>query len=202
MCRFTLMTMHLQLLKLVALLLLGVLRAMIIIQKAVVLPQTMAMCRFSLLNMHLQPCIKQVLLLLGVLISLNSPKGDGYTAIYSTRNAFAALKADGSITSWGNKWYGGSGAPTENGYVQIFSNDFAFAALNADGSITSWGGDGPWYKWMNVKLLKSKQVRSIIVHLTVKVTRAIYSTYNAFAALHEDGSIYAWGDNMHGRLCR
>ena len=30
----------------------------------------------------------------------NSPKGDGYTAIYSNY-AFAALNAEGSITSWG-----------------------------------------------------------------------------------------------------
>jgi hypothetical protein len=30
------------------------------------------------------------------------PAGSGYTKIYSTNDAFAALKADGSITVWGD----------------------------------------------------------------------------------------------------
>jgi hypothetical protein len=30
----------------------------------------------------------------------NAPVGSGYTKIYSTGSAFAALKADGSITAW------------------------------------------------------------------------------------------------------
>jgi hypothetical protein len=43
--------------------------------------------------------------------------------------AFAALKADGSITAWGDSEYGGSGAPAGNGYTKIYSTAFAFAAL-------------------------------------------------------------------------
>jgi hypothetical protein len=31
-----------------------------------------------------------------------APSGSGYTEIYSTGIAFAALKTDGSITAWGN----------------------------------------------------------------------------------------------------
>jgi alpha-tubulin suppressor-like RCC1 family protein len=53
--------------------------------------------------------------------------------------AFAALKADGSITAWGNSRYGGTGAPDGNGYTKIYLNGYAFAALKADGSITAWG---------------------------------------------------------------
>jgi hypothetical protein len=37
--------------------------------------------------------------------------GTGYTKIYSNHYAFAALKADGSITAWGSSGYGGSNAP-------------------------------------------------------------------------------------------
>ena len=64
--------------------------------------------------------------------------------IYSTGEAFAALKADGSITAWGDwvREYGGSGAPTDGGYVAIYSTTYAFAALKADGSITAWGHAG------------------------------------------------------------
>jgi alpha-tubulin suppressor-like RCC1 family protein len=60
---------------------------------------------------------------------------------YSTSSAFAALKADGSITAWGDSDWGGTGAPSDNGYTKIYSNQHAFAALKADGSIVAWGGD-------------------------------------------------------------
>jgi hypothetical protein len=44
-----------------------------------------------------------------------------YTKIYSTYGAFAALKADGSITAWSRSDYGGTGAPADNGYTKIYS---------------------------------------------------------------------------------
>jgi hypothetical protein len=31
----------------------------------------------------------------------DAPAGNGYTKIYSTNSAFAALRADGSIKAWG-----------------------------------------------------------------------------------------------------
>jgi hypothetical protein len=46
------------------------------------------------------------------------PSDNGYTKIYSARNAFAALKADGSITAWGRLDSGGTGAPSDNGYTK------------------------------------------------------------------------------------
>jgi septum formation inhibitor MinC len=57
--------------------------------------------------------------------------------IYSNVSAFAALKADGSITTWGAS--GGRGAPSDGGYINIYSTNNAFAALKADGSIRVWG---------------------------------------------------------------
>jgi hypothetical protein len=56
-----------------------------------------------------------------------APSGSGYTKIYSTQHAFAALKADGSITAWGHSHWGGTGAPSDNGYTKIYSNAYAFA---------------------------------------------------------------------------
>jgi hypothetical protein len=40
-----------------------------------------------------------------------APDGSGYIKIYSTETAFAALKADGSITVWGDSNRGGLDAP-------------------------------------------------------------------------------------------
>jgi hypothetical protein len=50
-----------------------------------------------------------------------SPAGSGYTKIYSTDSAFAALKTDGSITVWGNSNRGGADAPAGSGYTRIYS---------------------------------------------------------------------------------
>jgi hypothetical protein len=50
-----------------------------------------------------------------------APSDNGYTKIYSNEAAFAALKADGSITAWGGSDWGGTGAPSGNGYTKIYS---------------------------------------------------------------------------------
>jgi hypothetical protein len=50
-----------------------------------------------------------------------APSGNGYTNIYSTSAAFAALKADGSVTAWGDSGSGGSDAPAGSGYTKICS---------------------------------------------------------------------------------
>jgi hypothetical protein len=63
-----------------------------------------------------------------------APSDNGYTNIYSNGWAFAALKADGSITAWGHSRYGGTGAPAGSGFTKIYSTMFAFAAFKADGT--------------------------------------------------------------------
>jgi hypothetical protein len=41
-----------------------------------------------------------------------APADSGYTKIYSNEHAFAALKADGSITTWGDTSHGGANGAT------------------------------------------------------------------------------------------
>jgi alpha-tubulin suppressor-like RCC1 family protein len=65
-------------------------------------------------------------------IEPGAPSGNGYTKIYSTGHAFAAVKADGSITAWGYGPFGGTGEPSDNGYTKIYSTYAAFAALKAE----------------------------------------------------------------------
>jgi hypothetical protein len=45
--------------------------------------------------------------------------------------AFATLKADGSITAWGDSDWGGTGAPSDNGYTKIYSTVGAPSVLRA-----------------------------------------------------------------------
>ncbi|PNK02283.1 hypothetical protein CEP12_17175, partial [Cylindrospermopsis raciborskii S14] len=61
--------------------------------------------------------------------------------------AFAALKSDGSVVTWGDSTRGGDSRSVSSrltsGVTQIFSNYYAFAALKSDGSVVTWG-DSTW----------------------------------------------------------
>jgi hypothetical protein len=66
-------------------------------------------------------CIVAVLIFGGFFNASNFPNVE----------AFAVLKADGSIVAWGQSGWGGIGAPSDNGYTKIYSTASAFAALKA-----------------------------------------------------------------------
>lgn len=62
------------------------------------------------------------------------------TKIYSNASAFAALRIDGSILSFGSKQCGGGDDyPKDKGYVAIYSNNCGFVAVKANGEMSSWG---------------------------------------------------------------
>ena len=69
------------------------------------------------------------------------------TKISSTADAFAAVRDDGSVVTWGNSSNGGdsrSVSSSLDGSVNvrdIYSNMSAFAALREDGSVITWGYD-------------------------------------------------------------
>jgi len=128
--------------------------------------------------------------------------------IFSTYNAFAAVRTDGSVVTWGdsrggdsaihyydeksNQWTTGDSVTAKlDGTVDvthIFSTLNSFAALRNDGSVITWGTD---YGGGNSSLVTEK------LDGTVDVTR-IFSTDNAFAALRSDGSVVTWGDFSWG----
>ena len=116
-----------------------------------------------------------------------SPASPGRTSgEWRNIGAFAALKADGSVISWG---YGGTGGDNSavtsqlsSGVRQIFSAGTAFAALKTDGSVVSWGnGDG------------GGNSSAVASQLSSGVNQ-IFSSYGAFAALKTDGSVVSWGN--------
>jgi len=95
--------------------------------------------------------------------------------------AFAALKSDGTVVTWGNDGFGGTAPAGLSLVTQIFSNYYAFAALKADGSVVAWGD--------------SSNAGTAPTGLS-GVTQ-IFSTDSAFAALKSDGSVVAWGDSSN-----
>jgi len=124
--------------------------------------------------------------------------GGGSNSVHQWQNqyAFAALKADGSVVTWGHADRGGSttspvnaAANLTSGVTQIFSTALAFAALKADGSVVTWGDTG--YGGSTTSPVNAA------ANLTSGVTQ-IFSTGSAFAALKADGSVVTWGDADRG----
>ena len=125
--------------------------------------------------------------------------------IFSTQQAFAALKNDGSVVTWGNADYGGDSSPYDasshpggirsgditSGVTQIFSTKQALAVLKNDGSVVTWGnayhgGDSsPYDASSHPGGIRSGDIASGVTQ--------IFSTENAFAALKNDGSVVTWG---------
>ena len=108
---------------------------------------------------------------------------------FSNRSAFAALKEDGSVITWGRSSSGGDSSSVadqlSSGVVQIFSTGFAFAALKADGSVVTWGTSG----WGGDSRSVADQLSSGVIQ--------IFSNSGAFAALKDDGSVVTWGSANH-----
>ncbi|MDZ8140451.1 MAG: DUF4347 domain-containing protein [Nostoc sp. DedQUE04] len=113
---------------------------------------------------------------------------DGHT--YKQLFAFAALKEDGSVVTWGNSTYGGDSSSVTgqlaSGVTNISSTYYAFAALKEDGSVVTWGDSG-----------FGGNSSAVSSQLTSGVTN-IFSTHIAFAALKSDGSVVTWGYSTNG----
>jgi len=108
-------------------------------------------------------------------------------------SAFAMIRTDGSVVTWGNDDAGGNNASVAvqlNGAIevtQIYSTNAAFAALRSDGSVVAWGDPNYGGNSSSVEALNG----------TIRATH-IYSTKGAFAALRNDGSVIVWGGSTDG----
>jgi D-arabinose 1-dehydrogenase-like Zn-dependent alcohol dehydrogenase len=116
------------------------------------------------------------------------------TSIEANSGAFAAVRADGSVITWGDGISGGdssSVAASLDGTVDVVSiqaNEYAFAAIRADGSVITWGNSG-----------NGGDSSSVAASLdgTVDVV-SIQANPNAFAAIRADGSVVTWGYSSYG----
>jgi Ca2+-binding RTX toxin-like protein len=108
--------------------------------------------------------------------------------------AFAALRADGSVVSWGHSSLGGDSSAVATqldgsiDVTQVFSTGAAFAALRANGSVVTWG-----YSYGGGN--SSAVATQLDGHIDVT---QVFSNQQAFAALRADGSVVTWGDASMG----
>lgn len=92
------------------------------------------------------------------------------TKIYSNTAAYAALRIDGSIITFGNKMCGAgsdSPNPSETGFVAIYSNHCGFVAVKANGEMTYWGDFSydEYYKGFDEHVSNGGEVHSYDVDL-------------------------------------
>ncbi len=119
-------------------------------------------------------------------------------SIYSNGSAFAALKRDGSVETWGSAANGGdsgfssatvTAAPAgslSSGVTAIYPSSAAFAALKSDGSVVTWGAS-----WAGGD-------SSTTYGGSLSGVTAISSNGRAFAALTSNGSVVTWGSISYG----
>lgn len=105
--------------------------------------------------------------------------------IFSNQHAgaFACLKADGTVETWGDMDRGGdsNSAQPQLQYVQdISASSQAFAAITNSGKVVTWGH----HMWGG----DSKKVRRQLVGV-----RKIAAASAAFAALRKDATVVTWG---------
>jgi len=105
----------------------------------------------------------------------NVPRGNDFVAVSGGHWHSLALRADGSLVSWGSI----SEAPSGNDFVAIASGSGHNLALKADGSLAAWGGTG--------------YGKTDVPEGNDFVAIAARAEHNL--ALKADGSIVAWGLN-------
>ena len=74
---------------------------------------------------------------------MQSQLQSGVAKLYSTANAFAALKMNRAVVTWGNTGAGGDSssvaAAISSNVLRMYSNNYAFAALTTTGAVLTWG---------------------------------------------------------------
>ena len=133
-----------------------------------------------------------------VLLSDSIPEGtrlisDGVGIVHVVGNdyAFAALKGDGTVVTWGDAAKGGNSkavASMLTGVTHIVATQASFAALKGDGSVVSWG------HIMNHGTNDPLKGHQMVSKGVVK----LYSNEHAFVALKANGSVVTWGDSRRG----
>ena len=107
-------------------------------------------------------------------------------SIVATEKAFAALREDGTVISWGNSDYGGNSSSKADKLVSvkdIKASDRAFIALKTDGSIVVWGASN----------FGSAIPSNILSNLKSGVEE-IWATSRGFTVRKGNGQLYSWGN--------
>lgn len=108
--------------------------------------------------------------------------------IVGNDRAFAALKLDGTIVTWGDTSYGGENHSVAEQLAEVQSisaTGTTFSAIKADGSVVTWG-------------YTDFEGESSVVGDELSDVQYTSATDSAFAKIEVDGSVVTWGDSSGG----
>ena len=116
--------------------------------------------------------------------NVSSSLSDGVISVYNTDEAFAALKDDGSVVTWGRADQGGDSSSVSSelagNVTDIYPSATAFVALKLDGTIVSWGSS---------YATPPSPVNDVL---------RLYAGWQWYVALTVNGSVQCWGDGDGG----
>ena len=105
--------------------------------------------------------------------------------VVATQSAFAALKTDGSVVTWGHALAGADSssvsAQLSSGVQKVVVGEGAVAALKTDGSVITWGSNS-----------SGGDSSGVAASLSSNVTD-VFTMGLGFLATKNDGSVVHWG---------
>jgi alpha-tubulin suppressor-like RCC1 family protein len=121
-----------------------------------------------------------------------------------------AIKNDGTLWAWGHNEYGQLGnnstahrsSPVQTiaggaNWAKVACGDYHTLAIKNDGTLWAWGRNVHGQLGDNSTVRRSSPVQTIAGGSTWK---DVSSGYGYTAAIKNDGTLWAWGYNVHGQL--
>ncbi len=112
--------------------------------------------------------------------------------VLSNEQASCALLANKNIVCWGTTNYGGnipaSIVPELYDIVKIVGSKSAFSILRADGRVFAWGTTDSF-----IDIYTARTANITPNQVDLNNIKDIYSSYDGFAGLKNDGTIVTWG---------
>ncbi|MCL2026082.1 MAG: hypothetical protein FWG92_04675, partial [Leptospirales bacterium] len=137
-------------------------------------------------------------------------KANDWKTVYAGVSHTAAIKNDGTLWTWGGNYFGQLGDETTthrnipvqentkaNNWKEVCAGYQYTAAIKDDGTLWTWGynnfgqlGDG------------TTKRRNIPVQENTKANnwKAVSARYQYTAAIKDNGTLWAWGNNEYGQL--
>ena len=155
----------------------------------------------------------------GPFVYLTPPTESDFTAVAAGKAYFIGLRANGSLTAWGDpgsaNGYGQLNAPVGNDFIAVSARNDHILALKSDGSIVAWGAntegqcnvpEGNDFIAVSAGQQHSLALRAnhTIVGWGASTTGGssqpgtydvIYAGYQNSFAIRDDGSLKGWGSN-------
>ena len=144
----------------------------------------------------------------------NGNKLSGIVGISASRNHAIAVRADGTVFTWGSNDYGqlGNNTKTSSAYaiqvldstgndylkdvVQVSAGAAYVSVVKNDGTVWSWGAGASAQMGDGARTQRSLPVQAKNVTDVKKVATGCYITL----VLKNDGTVWAWGLNRYGQL--